>query len=380
MRLAAVGFILATALSLAAQQPAGQKAADEKSSAPGAAKAPEKPAPPTPREVRQYTYTYDVNGRPVPAGQTVQEGAGGAGGPVEGYEMRPGADGRPVVIRSADERLLSGKAGDQKGERVIQRYDPSGRPTSRQVVQFERKKMPDGSTVSTEDLYEQDVNGRMQLVERRTTVRKETASGAASETTVERPSINGGVQVVERIDRIETRRSPSVTDAVSSRKVLDANGRLSERERESSVITKSGNETNTETKQWQLGTGTGQLEYTGRSVSRLVEKPDGSQVEDVEVYSTKIAGTTPDLNHPNVPSLEERMHREKKIQPDGKVVETVSEQMRQVADPSRLSGLLVTQQVTTPTQQGKQIQTTVSQRDANGKLVPVRTEVTEEKN
>jgi hypothetical protein len=38
----------------------------------------------------------------------------------------------------------------------------------------------------------------------------------------------------------------------------------------------------------------------------------------------------------------------------------------------------VTKQITTPTADGKSIQTTISERDANGKLIPVRSQVEQE--
>ena len=377
MRFIAIGLFIAL-LPLAAQSPpAPQKKEGQPASQ---AKEPVKTAPAEPEERRQSNYVYDVNGRPAPGNPSAHEQrrGTGSGSVVDREEYLRDPQGRPVTVRRSQERVLSQKDDERATERAIQRYDSSGRPTYKQLVRTERSKMPDGSTVSTEAWYEQDANGRMQFVERRTTTEKKTDAGGNAATAVERPGINGGLQVVERIDRTETKRSDAVTEVVSSRKLLDGNGRFSERDRELSLVTKSGNTTTTETKQWQLGP-TGQMDFVSRSVSRLKESPEGSQTEDIEVYSTKIAGTTPDLNRPQVPTLEQQVHREKKVQPDGKTVETTTARLRQVADPSRLGGLMVTEQVVTPTPEGKSIQTTVSERDANGKIVRVRSEVEEQK-
>ncbi len=364
--------LIALALSLPAQQNAPQQKAQPKAPA-----APVTPA--EPREVRDSAYTYDVNGRPVLAPSSQQERKGaGAGAVVDRQEVMRDSSGQPIAVRKSEERVLSEQEGDKTSERVIQRYDLTGRPTTKQVIKLEKRKMPDGSVVSTENFYEQDVNGRLQFAERRTSTEKKTDAGGGGTLVVERPSVNGGVQVVERTNRTDTKRGDAVTESVTSKQMLDGNGRLTERERGSSVATKSGDATTTETSQWQLG-GTGQMEFLSRTVSRISEKPDGSQVEDREVYSTRIAGTTPDLNHAQTPSLEEQVHRERKVRPDGKIVESTTARMRQVAEPTRLGGLMVTEQVTTPTADGKSIQRTVSERDANGRVVPVRREVEEEK-
>jgi len=195
---------------------------------------------------------------------------------------------------------------------------------------------------------------------------------------VERPSLEGPVQVVERTDRVDTKRSDAVTESVTTVRRIDGNGRLEERQREAAVSTKSGSATNRETKQWEFQP-TGKLEFVGRSVSNSTERPDGSQVEDTEVYATRIAGTTPDLNRPGVPTLEQKVRREKKVRPDGRVVETTSAQIRRVAEPDRLSGLIVTEQVTTPNPQGQTVEITLSERDANGRMQLVQKSVEEQK-
>ncbi len=365
----------------AAAKAAPKAAAKKEAAAPEAAKPPAPPA--APKERREYNYVYDLEGRPVPGNPSARESrqGTGAGSAVERQEMLRGHDGRPVPWRDSRERVLTDSEAERTTERAIQRYDPTGRPTSKQVIRTERRKAPDGSFVTTETTFEQDLNGRLQLAERRTTNEQKTPTGGNSTTLVERPGVGGRPQVVERVDRLETKRSESVTETVSSRRFPDANGRFEERERELSIATKTGNKTDTETRQWRLGAHgvTGQMDLVSRSSSRLSESPDGSQVEDVEVYTTLIAGTTADINRPQVPSLEQQVRREKKVQPDGKIVETTSTRQRQVAEPTRLGGLMVEEQVTTPTADGKTIQKTSYERDANGKLRRVASSVEEQK-
>jgi len=369
----------------APQAPPPQKKGPAKAASPPAPAAPAEPAKPPaplpePADRRQSNYVYDLNSRPTPGNPSTREQRRGTGANevVEREDTIRDFDGRQVPVRSSQERVLSEQEDDRTSERVVQRYDTAGRPTSKQLVRQERRKMPDGSIVSTETLHEQDVNGRMQFTERRTRTEKKSPTGSDTSIVLERPAMHGGTQVVERTDKVETRRSDTVSDTVTYRKFLDGNGRFEEREREASTATKSGNVTTTDSRQWQRGP-TGQMDFLSRSLSRLSESPDGSQVEDVEVYSTKIGGTTPDLNRSGTPTLEQQVRREKKVQPNGKTVETTTMRLRQVAEPDRLGGLMVEEHITTPTADGKTIQKTVSERDANGRIVVVQRTVEEEK-
>jgi hypothetical protein len=348
------------------------------------AQAPKPAAPAEPKERRQYRYVYDVNQRPqIDPSESQRRSGTGAGATVEQQQTIRDAYGRPITALESTEKVLSQTNASRTSERVIQRYDPDGRPTTREVVKIERRTLPDGSSVTTETAYEQDLNGRLELRERRTITGRKTPTGATVATVVERPGLSGGMQVVEREDRVETRRSENVTEAVTSRQFVDGNGRLREQERERSVATKTGAVTATETQQWLVGVAgvSGQMDLVNRSVSRITERPDGSQVEETQVYSSLIGGTTPDLNRRSGElTLEQESRRERKVQPGGKVVETTSTRLRTVAEPQRLGRLVVEEQVTTPTADGKSIETRISERDANGRIIPVRREVEEVKN
>jgi hypothetical protein len=370
------------AAALAAQQPpAAQKAAPkapkEEQPAPAQQQPPQPPPPPAPpRDRRQSGYLYDGTGRLVPGAVGAREQR--RDGVVERQQTIQDVNGRPVTIRAEQERVIESRGADQVSERVIQRFDPGGRSTGKQVIRIETRRAPDGSLITTENIYESDLNGRLQFTERRTTTESKAPSGTTSSVVVEQPGFQGALRVVERTDRVETKKSESVTEAVSTVRQIDPNGRLEERRRESTVTSKVGNVTSQQSQQWEFQP-TGKVELVGRRVSNLTERPDGSQVEDTEVYTTRIAGTTPDLNRPGVPTLEQKVRREKTVQPDGRIVESTRAQIRTVAEPSRLGGLVVTEQVTVPNPGGQTIQTTVSERDANGRIVPVQRTVEEQK-
>lgn len=363
---------LALLASLAAQQPAPKPpATDAPATTPSAASPPAEP-----RERKQQSYRYDGTSRPTPGDTSVREVR--KDGAVERQETLRDVNGRPVTTRATQERVVSGQGDNRVSERVVQRFDPGGRPSGKLVARIETSRAADGSLVTVETIYEQDLNGRMQLAERRTTTESKAPTGGTASIVVERPGLQGPIQVVERTDRIDTKRSDAVTESVSTLRRIDANGRLEERQREAAVITKSGSVTNRETKQWEFQP-TGKLEFVGRSTSNITDRPDGSQVEDTEVYATRIAGTTPDLNRPGIPTLEQKVRREKKVQPDGRIVETTSARIRRVAEPDRLSGLIVTEQVTTPNQEGQTVEVTMSERDANGRMQLVQKSVEEQK-
>lgn len=357
-------FVVSLALlaPLAAQQPAP--------------KPPAASPPAEPRERKQQNYRYDGTSQPTPGDTGVREVR--KDGAIERQETLRDVNGRPVTTRATQERVVSAQGDNRVSERVVQRFDPGGRPTGKIVARIETSRAADGSLVTVETIHEQDLNGRMQLAERRTTTESKAPSGVTASIVVERPSLEGPVRVVERTDRVETKRSDSVTDSVTTVRRIDGSGRLEERQREAAVITKSGSVTNRVTNQWEFQP-TGKLEFVGRSVSNITDRPDGSQVEDTEVYATRIAGTTPDLNRPGVPTLEQKVRREKKVRPDGRVVETTSAQIRRVAEPDRLSGLIVTEQVTTPNAQGQTVEITLQERDANGRMQLVQKSVEEQK-
>ncbi len=334
------------------------------------------PPPAEPRERKQQNYRYDGTSQPTPGNTGVHEVR--KEGVVERQETLRDVNGRPVTTRATQERVVSVQGDNRVSERVVQRFDPGGRPNGKLVARIETSRAADGSLMTVETIYEQDLNGRMQLAERRTTTESKAPTGGTTSIVVERPSLEGPVQVVERTDRVDTKRSDAVTESVSTLRRIDGNGRLEERQREAAVITKSGSVTNRETKQWEFQP-TGKVEFVGRSVSNITDRPDGSQVEDTEVYATRIAGTTPDLNRPGIPTLEQKVRREKKVRPDGRVVETTSAQIRRVAEPDRLSGLIVTEQVTTPNPQGQTVEITLTERDANGRMQLVQKSVEEQK-
>ena len=349
-------------------------AAQEPAPTPPAAPTAAPPAPP--RERRQQNSNYDGTSRPTPGDTGVREVR--RDGAVERQETIRDVDGRPVTTRATQERVVSAQGDNQISERVVQQFDPGGRPTLKRVARIETRRAADGSLVTVETIYDQDLNGQMQFAERRTTTESQAAGGGKGSIVVERPGLQGAVQVVERTDRVDTKRGEAITESVTTVRQIDGNGRLEERKREAALITKSGAVTTSEAKQWEFQP-TGKLELVGRRVSNVTDRPDGSQVEDTDVYATRIAGTTPDLNRPGVPTLEQKLRREKKVRPDGRVIETTSAQIRRVAEPDRLSGLLVTEQLTTPNPQGQTVEVTLSERDANGRMQLVQKSVEEQK-
>ncbi len=375
-------FPLAT---LAAQTPAPAKKKEDSKAASNQQQTAQPPPaqpqqPPKPAEPRQRSQTgllYDGTGRPIPGAVGAREER--HNGVVERRETMLDATGRPVVTRATEERVLSSQGDNKTSERVVQRYDLNGRPTTKQVIRIETRRVPDGSLVTTETMYEQDLNGRLQFTERKTTTETKTATGGMASTVVERPSLQGGaLQVVERTDRVDTKKSENVTESVSTVRQIDPNGRLDERKREATITVQNGDVTTKETKQWELQP-TGKLEFVGRSKSNITTRPDGSQVEDTEVYTTRIAGTTPDLNQPGVPTLEQRVHREKVVQANGQTVEKTTARIRTVAEPTRLGGLVVTEQVSKPTADGASVETSISERDSNGRMVLVQRSVEDQK-
>lgn len=310
--------------------------------------------------------SFDPSGNPIPVAtqQTVHETRSGS----QSALVLRNISGHEVPYLTEQEKVISEGPGTSVVERRTHRYSTDGRPTSQQLVREEKKTLPDGAVQTTTTVYESDVNGHMQPVERWIAEEKKVGETTRTIVTAERPSINGGFRTYEREEQVENRQGEAFTTIETVRKVADATGQLVEAEREQSVMKKSGDVATTETKVWkQSASTTGRMELHSRKVGQLVQRPDGSMTEVVETYGRSRVDGPVDVNSTGA-RLQERVVRETQVTAGGETIQTTTTQSRGVADPSQLGQKRVMRQVVRPSASGETIETQVYESGVNGRV------------
>jgi hypothetical protein len=197
--------------------------------------------------------------------------------------------------------------------------------------------------------------------------------GAETETstTIERATLNGSLQTVERSMSVERPTSSgSQVDSTVYRK--DVSGNFSPFAQDVKRISKSGPEETTDAAHYEAGPD-GKLALASREIDHIQTNPDGSQVEESDLYSKYSAGRTGDANAAE-PRLQQQIQRQRKPGPGGVVVETTSVRARLPNDPSRFGAYeKVSQTISTRTDaSGREVKNTsteVGRRNPNGEIV-----------
>ena len=270
------------------------------------------------QSAKQYSVaSYDVNGRRI-------EGAGWSELKTPMFQqlnrsMR-NINGRVAPSESVQERVLFQSATERIVERTVQRYDYEGRPLPLEKLRIEGRKNRDGSESIVTTLSLQDLQGRMEVRERRSTTAVKSASNESSSTVVER-LVASGFEVVERIRAVESRGEGRLQrDTVTQRK--DLNGRFQDSAREViERVKQPGVTTETKTAYEVIGGG-GSLQPAMQTVSRTRTLANNAEVEEIAIHTPwaagKTAGGAPQLQ------LSEQWLVERKPGPGNTVVESSS--------------------------------------------------------
>ena len=205
-------------------------------------------------------YTYDLNGRKVVA---------------------PNANPDRV-----EERVVEESGGRKVIERTIRRAD--GQP---EKVRIEERKNADGSVTTETAVYRGDLNGRLNLAEKRISELRQTATQIAETTVVERGGINGGLEVVEKLERTGT-IAPKVTQEEVRTFRKDQNGSFREAARQNIERREDNGKVTEQVAEYQSATADGRLQLSGQKVSSEVKRADGTLVKQVEVYGMAQPGRT----------------------------------------------------------------------------------------
>jgi len=269
-------------------------------------------------------YTYDVNGRRVEARSSDTTNG-------TRTERLQNLNGRTVPQEITEERVVSNEGGVRVTERIVRRFDQNGNEAPPEKVLVEERRGSGGMSTTLTTVFRGDGNGRFAVHERSTTESRAGGGITESETRIERPTLNGSFDLVERrlVQRRET-QSQIEADQTTFRK--DANGRMYEAAREETRETRQGDQVVTQTSEFEAAT-TGTLQLSRRSVSRLVKDAAGNENRVVDVYGVNSPGRPAE---PGTLRLREQQIIERQKSADGSVVETFSIRRPGLADANTL--------------------------------------------
>jgi hypothetical protein len=228
----------------------------------------------------QSTSTYVVDGQRVETGKS--------DGITYSVESARSLNGRTSPLERVEERVVESSATGSVVERVIRRYDPNGNLAQTEKVRIEERKNSDGSTSTETVTWRGDVNGRLEVAERVRGTTVPSEGGTRSELTVERPTLNGGFETLEKRS-ISERKSGATTQQETVTLRRDAAGRFSEALRQVKERTEQDGLVTENSAQYEPGT-TGRMQLASQSVSRSVKNADGSQRTEVDLFRVEAPG------------------------------------------------------------------------------------------
>jgi hypothetical protein len=240
------------------------------------------------------------------------------------------ANGRTVPVSRVEDKIVSDTGGVKIIERTIQQFDPSGNPLPPDKERIEIRKEADGSENTITTVRRADVNGTLQVAERRTQIARKSGNETNIATTVERPTANAGFAVVEKSEQQERSVGAGRSSTSATTWQRDPNGRLVEVNKRTAERTTEGEKSVENAAEYE-STSTGQM----RLMRQTVTRSDAARTE-VDVFETQAAGRA--ASSDTRPQLAKRQVIERILRPAG-VVESISVQFPVGNDSNRLTPL-----------------------------------------
>ena len=352
---------------------AAQDAAPKEEPAAGQAgnPSPVAPAPQTPTSKNQRIHVVNLSGSTVEISIVGNETTTATG--RQKTQTLKSISKRDVPYLSEREEIVSQTATEKTVERQVQRYDSEGNPTRQDVVREVVKTLPDGTIVTTATTFSENMNGRLEEVERTVSREKESGNRIVRTTTSERPSINGGFQAHTREESVETRQGDSSARIETVRHVNNGGGRLVEAGREETVMSLSGDTATTEKTVWERDSMSAKMVQASKSVGTLVTRADGSSTETIETYSHSLGDGSGRFLNSTTPELVRTVTRETTIGSNGETIETTNTRSRNPADPTKIVPTQMQQKVRRPGPDGETIETHVYEQTVSGRLQATQT-------
>jgi hypothetical protein len=240
------------------------------------------------------------------------------------------ANGRTVTVSRVQDVVVSDTGGVKIVQRTVQQFDPNGNSLPPEKVRIEIRKQPDGSEQTLTTIRRADVNGNLQLAERRTEMSRRSGNHSTVAVTVERPTPNAGFGVVERTEEQERFAGPGRTWVSTSTWQRGANGELVEVAKRTAERTVEGDKTVENSTEYESAS-TGQMRLMRQTVTR-----QDKATTEIDVFEPQVAGRA--AANDFKPQLTKRQVIERNARPDG-VVESISVQFPLANDPNRLTSL-----------------------------------------
>lgn len=244
-------------------------------------------------------------------------------------------NGRQVPMELVTSRVVREDANGKVTERIVQRFDRNGQAAGSERVMIEENKGPGGVSTVRETTYRTDLNGASREAERRTIETRVQGSTKTANIVVDRPTVNGSFETVEKRSAVTEGpvEKQSTTESVYRR---DASGGFRETLRNVKTAIKEGDKTKETTANYEPGVN-GQLQLATQTESTSTKLPDGSEQTQTNLFAQTVAGDVQERGA--ALRVKEQQVIQKRTNPDGSVVETLSVRRPTTSDPNRLGEL-----------------------------------------
>ena len=277
------------------------------------------------------TTKVDINGHRVLDGprEVITKAPSG----TETTETMQSINGRMVPLERVEQRVLRDDASGRLVERVVRRYDPQGNLTAPVRQTIEEQKRTDGGSTVVATTYRTDINGHSQLEQKSVTETRKTGAEERSETLVERPTLNGSLETVEKQEQVKVGQGNSFRQEATTYRP-DGHGGFYPAVRSVMDHAQSGAQTTENTVEYEASPG-GPLQVHNQTVAKTVTAADGSKDTTVDIYGSNVPGT---VSAPgSAMKLQEQQLVESQKNPNGTVTETLSVRRPTVSDPNKLA-------------------------------------------
>ena len=244
-------------------------------------------------------------------------------------------NGQTIPLEQAEEKVLSDSSQGKVIERMVKKFDQTGRLSSTEKVLIEEEKLAGGGTNVRETTWRSDINGTLREAERRATETRVSGSATRTQTSVSRPTINGGFEAAELRSK-QTEKKGNAEESQETVQRRGSDGRFHEAIRELSTVSRNGDQTTEHRATYEPGM-TGQLELAGQSQSLSVKRADGTEVTEVNLYARAADGRIQERGAAQQIKEQQIIQRSKAS--DGSVVETLSVRRPTIADPALLGNV-----------------------------------------
>lgn len=273
------------------------------------------------------TFVFDPNGRRSEWSVTARDGSSSS-------ETIRNLNGRQAPVERSEERVTMRPDGTVVTERFIRRFDANGAPLPPEKTVTETTTRPDGTVVEVSTVYRGDINGALRPAEKAVREARKEGGRTVSETRVERPSINGSFELLEKRAATEiVRDADKSSEHDETVYVRNANGAFVPAQRKVTRSRESGGTFQQQIDEYEAATA-GSLRLS-RQISSVTQKnPDGTESTVVDVYGVAAPGRA--IEAGATAQLRERQIYNSRQSPDGSVVTVFSVQRPSLNSPKEL--------------------------------------------